>query len=87
MTDSLLFSHGPLNPTAKMPEKGAVVSSPVHRPPKDGPPGLSPKTLWDKQKPATTSWWHCQTLFKSILLWSSPHYRDLSSSRLYKAKQ
>lgn len=66
MTDSLLFSHGPLNPTAKTPEKeGAVVSSPVHRPPKDGPSGLSPRTLWDKQNPATTSRWHCQTLFDS----------------------
>lgn len=51
MTDSLLFSHGLLNPTAKMPEKeGAVVSSPVHRPPKDGLPGLIPETLLDKQK-------------------------------------
>lgn len=50
VTDSLVFSHGPLNPRAKTPtwslqKQGALLSSPVHRTPKAGPSGWAPGCL------------------------------------------
>ena len=50
VTDSLVFSQGPLNPAAKTkkqsPQKeGVLLSSPVHRTPKEGKSGWGPDCL------------------------------------------